>query len=732
MRRLPKKPAARRGVTVILVLGLLSITLALSYAMLRTQTTTAQIQNNQDWREEARRASHTALMVALRRMHEADWAGVDVPLTGSLDANIFYAVTFKTGDGRLSPGDPDYEKWPYRVTLSSVAWVVDQANARVGSAHRSQAVVELVPRALSPQPAGWSDLQNHTVYQWSDAAVVCQTPVRIEGPAHLQGPIALCEAYPPLSRPWDGEIDELTVFGKALSQLEIQQIVTAGSTSSLLLSTEYLLHDPIHWWRLNDAEGATTAIDSAGDATGTLKNGTVAGVAGFPTLEGTNSAARFDGRNDYISVGNLDVAGDAMTIVAWFKADSWDGSTDARIISKATGTTTDNHFWMLSTTQHEGQMRLRFRIRSNGWTKTLYASSGDLQTGQWYCGAAVYDGVDMVLYLNGVEVGRTAKTGDLNTDSTVPVYIGENPPGSPQARYLRDLEAMRVAGLGDRRPFSGPIDMPTSRTDKSTQALLADELNITLNDVAATNSAPLSHPGLVTAYRLYPGGKLYSVTTLSVENITGPLTPDMETNPLGLFVREGRLQLGQDVAVEGTLITTGGQPDLQIAGDNVRISPVQLPSLYGTTEPIELPAAIVEDDVLVGPHSGTGIRGLVAAWDEFRWEEGDSSASCDFTGRLLSGQLQLRGRTDWDAIANGTWESWLTQFVNQQDGGEPHFPQWLDGHAGLSPEPLLTIRPASAAVAYHWQDWSQPVFAAHPDDEGLVWDIVRWTDNPQP
>ena len=51
--------------------------------------------------------------------------------------------------------------------------------------------------------------------------------------------------------------------------------------------------------------------------------------------------------------------------------------------------------------------------------------------------------------------------------------------------------------------------------------------------------------------------------------------------------------------------------------------------------------------------------------------------------------------------------------------------------SGLDPESLLTIRPESIPVAYHWHNWDQPVYVPHPDDEGLRWHLLEWTDNAE-
>ena len=118
--------------------------------------------------------------------------------------------------------------------------------------------------------------------------------------------------------------------------------------------------------------------------------------------------------------------GSAMTISAWFKADKL-GSSDPRIISKATGSAESDDYFMLGTTSVSGANRLRFRLKTGGQTKTLIASSGNVPTGQWVHAVARYNGSTITLYLNGVQVGSLTATGAITTSASVPVAIGRNP-----------------------------------------------------------------------------------------------------------------------------------------------------------------------------------------------------------------------------------------------------------------------------------------------------------------
>ena len=148
---------------------------------------------------------------------------------------------------------------------------------------------------------------------------------------------------------------------------------------------------------MNIVEQKGTAVDIAGSNDGTLVNG--------PACEGTGGAIggalRFDGQDDYVDLGDVNVpGGDSLTISLWFKADDF-GVQDARFISKATGQSGSTHYWMLSTINNTG---LRFRVRAGGSTTTMASNTGEISTGQWYHVVGTYDGQTMRLYKNGQEI----------------------------------------------------------------------------------------------------------------------------------------------------------------------------------------------------------------------------------------------------------------------------------------------------------------------------------------
>lgn len=186
----------RRGAAVIIVLGLVAITLALSYAVLRSQSTTLRIQQNVGSQVSARQAALTGLSAGLRAMHENSWSGVDTTLARPISFGERFEVTYATGDPQLAAADSDYADWPYRVTLTSTGFVNDPVNQREIT-HTARAVVRLIPRQLSAEPSGWQSMfTTYTLYQWGSGngtdQCTLEVPFRVEGPVRIQGAMELC------------------------------------------------------------------------------------------------------------------------------------------------------------------------------------------------------------------------------------------------------------------------------------------------------------------------------------------------------------------------------------------------------------------------------------------------------------------------------------------------------------------------------------------------------------
>jgi len=175
-------------------------------------------------------------------------------------------------------------------------------------------------------------------------------------------------------------------------------------------------------------------------------------------------ALAFDGVDDAVDLGPLDVSGgDGLTITFWFKADDF-GISDARFLSKADGQFDDDHYWMVSTLNPR---KLRFRLKAGGVTSNLSSANDTVSAGVWTHVAARYDGATMKIFKDGIQVASQAKSGVLDTSGTVDAAIGNQPTtasggGRPFDGLIDDMRiyprALSVAEIGTVRDAGGTLN----------------------------------------------------------------------------------------------------------------------------------------------------------------------------------------------------------------------------------------------------------------------------------
>ncbi|MFH1919678.1 MAG: hypothetical protein ABIP48_07345 [Planctomycetota bacterium] len=290
-------------------------------------------------------------------------------------------------------------------------------------------------------------------------------------------------------------------------------------------------------------------------------------------------------------------------------------------------------------------------------------------------------------------------------------------------RYLGDLNAMRLDGLPDYRPFNGPVDIPFLVQAGVDLSALTGELGVTANNTPVSETAAdWALPVNYTDYQLYPGGPIYTVPWVgtTLENVT--LEPDPSTNPLGLYYRDGDITIRNNVTIRGTLFS---KHDVRIEGTNVHFEPVELPALYGSQTPVRLPA-VTCNKFTVKSTAGGSLTGLAAVFADYSVEKSSDTVQFALTGRLIARQLFIKERQPWETVI---WGDRYTDFMAQFPV-VPYFPVWMAGWGqGYNPQPLITIKPDASPIAYHWKKPYDPVYVPHPDDDGLRWDLLVWTDS---
>ncbi len=174
------------------------------------------------------------------------------------------------------------------------------------------------------------------------------------------------------------------------------------------------------------------------------------------TAEDTDnySAVIADGQNfgpqDEISIGNWNFSGDELTLQAWARFDDFD-QNDPRVISKANGTSEQNHVFLLGLSGNlEQHLRMRLKTGTDDLlnTTTIVDTDDPLNDDTWYLIAGTYDGANMRLLSNGVEVHSAAKTGNLRVNSWN-IALGNNPGNTSSTSYSMDgkLDEVRILSV---------------------------------------------------------------------------------------------------------------------------------------------------------------------------------------------------------------------------------------------------------------------------------------------
>ncbi len=97
----------RRGLSLVVVMIAISMSMALTYAALSSQARGVQVRQNVNRKEMARQAAESGAAIALNQLQSNSWSGVATPLSGTLSSDKLgsttYEVTFVTIDGQTSP-----------------------------------------------------------------------------------------------------------------------------------------------------------------------------------------------------------------------------------------------------------------------------------------------------------------------------------------------------------------------------------------------------------------------------------------------------------------------------------------------------------------------------------------------------------------------------------------------------------------------------------------------------
>ena len=99
---------------------------------------------------------------------------------------------------------------------------------------------------------------------------------------------------------------------------------------------------------------------------------------------------------------------------------------------------------MLDTVDLGSVSRLRAWLRIDGVTTVLIAEDGDLISGVWYHAALIYDGTELRLFLDGIDVGSTLLSGSVDNGQPITVTVGSQSGGTDQL-FAGRMDDVRIS-----------------------------------------------------------------------------------------------------------------------------------------------------------------------------------------------------------------------------------------------------------------------------------------------
>jgi hypothetical protein len=192
------------------------------------------------------------------------------------------------------------------------------------------------------------------------------------------------------------------------------------------------------------------------------------------------SVLRIDGVQDCINVSSQKIAlpDGPLTVEAWFKADRFDQRT--AVISKAQNS--DYGLFVNNGVPH-------FSVFLGGAYVTARAPQS-LTLNQWHHLAGVFDGKQVLLFIDGKPVAARAGAGTRKVND-LPLVIGADTAGAePVSPVTGQIDAVRISSVAR---YAGDF-MPARKAQADADARLVLNMDVLLGNMAYDESPAAVHP----------------------------------------------------------------------------------------------------------------------------------------------------------------------------------------------------------------------------------------------
>jgi hypothetical protein len=250
---------------------------------------------------------------------------------------------------------------------------------------------------------------------------------------------------------WDGIIDEVRIYSRALSASEIAKLyasglVKANASSANLDNGSSLERGLVGHWTFDGADVQTTVADrSSSNKPGYFVGGATSSAK---TIGKLGQALSFDNVNDLIRVADttaspLDITGD-FAIAAWVRRNVA-GGYDGILAKTDSDELIDFAVWLCGTGSSctSGGHTNKLMFYSDDPSGASLNSTGTIADTNWYHVVVTRSGTTVTFYIDGASSGTATLNGALSTSNN-PVIIGADYAGAAAAFFNGLIDDVRI------------------------------------------------------------------------------------------------------------------------------------------------------------------------------------------------------------------------------------------------------------------------------------------------